>query len=142
MAKFSKYFIPFRFAKTVWLTTLLFFLLMAAVIYFLTPSYTEKDTVAIAAVEQSIPEDLTGLYFVKTMEGKDVSGATARIIKKDENNYLMKVYSDRPTRDFPLLLDREKALFHNDILGEGYIVYDKQVKSITINFSDLWVITN
>ncbi len=54
MAKFSKHFIPFRFAKTVWATTLGFSLFMAAVIYFLAPSYTEKDTVAIQLNEQEI----------------------------------------------------------------------------------------
>ncbi len=134
--------IPFRIGKIIWFFTLGFFLFMAVVLFILRPSYEEKDTVAIAAVEKSIPEDLTGLYFVKTMDGENVSGATARIAEDGNGNYLMKVYSDLPTRNFPLQLDKEKALFHSDILGEGYIIYDKQTKSININFSDLWVITN
>ena len=82
------------------------------------------------------------MYFVPVADGQKAQGITARIIKEDTGNYTLLLYSDMPTRSISLQLDENEGLFHSNILGDGYIIYDEQTKSININFSDLWVITN
>jgi hypothetical protein len=47
-----------------------------------------------------------------------------------------------PVRRFELQYDEEQGLFHSDMLGDGFIIYDEQTKTITINFSDLWILKN
>lgn len=101
-----------------------------------------KTTEATVESENTIPQDLTGLYFVPRADGEDAKGVTARLLTDDTGNYIMQVYSDKPIRRIPLVLNKKARLFHSDILGDGYITYDKQTKSIKINFSDLWILTN
>ena len=71
-----------------------------------------------------------------------MKGVTARMLSDGDSNYIMQVYSDKPMRRYVLTLDKEVGLFHSDILGDGYITFDEQSKSIKINFYDLWILTN
>ena len=133
---------PFRLIKKVWLTDVIFLAVMTGLFFLVSPPHTAKSTEAIAEVQQALPDDLTGLYFVSKADGVIVKGVTARIVEDQHGNYFMQVYSDQPMRRFALQLDKENGIFHCDVLGDGYITYDKQVKSININFSDLWILTN
>lgn len=133
---------PFRLMKLVWKTDVLFLIAMSVLFLVLAPSYTPKTTETITAVQNSLPEDFSGLYFVTKADGKSAKGVTARVIKDDEGKYVMQIYSDKPIRRIMLDLDENAGLFHSDDLGDGYITYDEQTKSIKINFSDLWELTN
>ena len=133
---------PFRLFKKVWLTDAIFLTVMIGLFFLLSPTRTPKTTEAIAEVQTALPNDMTGLYFVMRADGEAASGVTARIVQDEYGLYTMQVYSDKPTRNIPLQLDIEQGLFRSDVLGDGYIIYDKQAKSITINFSDLWILTN
>ena len=135
-------FSPLRLARLVWITDLICFTTMAMLLWILTPSYTPKSIAAVAEVKKALPDNFSGLYFVPKADGEKVKGVTARIIQDETGNYFLQVYSDRPMRRFDLKLDEEAGIFHNDILGDGYITYDEQTKSININFSDLWILTN
>lgn len=90
----------------------------------------------------SLPSDLTGLYFVPKVDGIAVKGTTARISDKGDGIFDMAIYSDMPIRHYSMTLDREKGLFHCDELGDGFIIYDEQTRSTTINFSDVWILSN
>ncbi len=133
---------PFRLMKLVWKTDVLFLIAMSVLFLVLAPSYTPKTTETITAVQNSLPEDFSGLYFVTKADGKSAKGVTARVIKDDEGKYVMQIYSDKPIRRIMLDLDENAGLFHSDDLGDGYITYDEQTKSIKINFSNLWELTN
>ena len=133
---------PFRLTKRVWKTDLIFLITMSVLFLVLTPSYTPKTTETVVEVQNSVPEDFEGLYFVTIAEGQSAKGVTARILKDDEGKYIMQIYSDKPMRKIALDLDEDTGLFHSDVLGDGYITYDEQTKSIKINFSDLWELTN
>ena len=133
---------PFRLIKLVWKTDVIFLTIMIALFFILSPSYTPKTTETIAEVQYSLPENFTGLYFVTKAEGQNANGVTARIMKDNDGKYVMQIYSDKPMRRFGLILDEEAGIFHSDILGDGYITYDEQTKTIKINFSDLWELTN
>lgn len=126
----------------VWLTDLIFAIAMGVLLAILAPSYEAKAMEKIEEVEKALPDDFTGLYFVPKANGADVKGTTARIIEDADGDYLLQVYSDKPMRRFKLTLDRKQGIFHCDVLGDGYITYDEQAKSIKINFSDLWILTN
>lgn len=89
-----------------------------------------------------LPTDLTGLYFVPKADGIISKGITARISETGNDKYDMAIYSDMPIRNYSLTLDRGKGVFYSEELGNGYITYDEQTKSITINFSDVWILTN
>lgn len=115
---------------------------MALLLAVLLPSYTSKTIAAVEEVKKALPEDFSGLYFVSKADGQPVKGVTARLLKDNYNNYIMQVYSDKPMRRIPLTLDKDAGYFHSDILGDGYITFDEQTKSITINFSELWILTN
>ena len=67
---------------------------------------------------------------------------SARIEKDNNNNYILQVYGNTPMRRYSLQLDEKEGYFTCDVLGTGYITYDEQAKSTTINFSDLWIFTN
>ena len=133
---------PFRLMGKVWVTLVVFFVSMTVLYFIIAPSYTPKTTEAIAEVKKALPSDVTGLYFVSKAEGADVQGTTARILKNESGDYYMQVYSDLPVRRFELQYDEEQGLFHSDMLGDGFIIYDEQTKTITINFSDLWILNN
>ena len=90
----------------------------------------------------SLPAELTGLYFVPKADGISSKGITARITETGNDKYDMAVYSDMPIKHFSLTLDRGKGIFYNEELGSGYITYDEQTRSTTINFSDIWILTN
>jgi hypothetical protein len=90
----------------------------------------------------SLPAELTGLYFVPKADGISSKGITARITETGNDKYDMAVYSDMPIKHFSLTLDRGKGVFYNEELGSGYITYDEQTRSTTINFSDIWILTN
>lgn len=90
----------------------------------------------------SLPSDVTGLYFVPRAYGVSSKGITARISEVEGGRYDMAVYSNMPIRHYSMTLDRTKGLFHSEELGDGYITYDEQTRSITINFSDVWILTN
>lgn len=90
----------------------------------------------------SLPSDLTGLYFVPKADGVSTKGITARISETEDGRFDMAVYSNMPIRHYKMTLNRGKGLFQSEELGDGYITYDEQTKSITINFSDLWILTN
>lgn len=132
----------FRLLKEIWKTDVVFLAVMAALYLVLSPSYVNKTTEPVVEVQKALPDEFTGLYFVSKIDGENVKGVTARLIKDESDNYIMQVYSDKPIRRIPITLDKEIGLFHSDILGDGYITYDKQTKSIKINFSDLWILTN
>lgn len=132
----------FRLMKLVWKTDVLFLMVMSVLFLVLAPSYTPKTTDKITAVQNSLPSDFTGLYFVTKADGENVKGVTARMMKDNEGKYVMQIYSDKPIRRIILDLDENAGLFHSDDLGDGYITYDEQTKSIKINFSDLWELTN
>ena len=133
---------PLRLVRIVWVTDFVFLATMAMLLWILTPPYTPKTIDTVVEVQKAFPEDLIGLYFVPKADGEDVRGVTARIVKGDDDNYYLQVYSDKPMRRIGMTLDKEYGIFHSDILGNGYITYDKQTKSIKINFSDLWILTN
>ena len=133
---------PFRLMKLVWKTDVLFLIAMSVLFLLLAPSYTPKTTEEITAVQNSLPEDFSGLYFVTKADGQSAKGVTARVMNDDEGKYVMQIYSDKPIRRIMLDLDENAGLFHSDDLGDGYITYDEQTKSIKINFSDLWELTN
>ena len=133
---------PLRLFNAVWMTDLIFFSVMALLLAVLLPSYTSKTIAAVEEVKKALPEDFSGLYFVSKADGQPVKGVTARLLKDNYNNYIMQVYSDKPMRRIPLTLDKDAGYFHSDILGDGYITFDEQTKSITINFSELWILTN
>lgn len=133
---------PFRLIKQVWKTDVIFLIVMTVLFFILAPSYIPKTTETIAEVQYSLPEDFTGLYFVIKAEGQNAKGITARMMKEDEGKYVMQIYSDKPMRRITLELDEDAGLFHSDALGDGYITFDEQTKSIKINFSDLWELTN
>ena len=133
---------PYRLIKHVWKTDVVFLLSISGLILILTTSYTSKSFEAVEAVQHALPDDFSGMYFVPVADGQKAQGVTARIIKEDANNYNMMLYSDMPTRNVRLQLDESEGLFHSDFWGDGYIIYDEQTKSININFSDLWVLTN
>ena len=90
----------------------------------------------------SLPSDFAGLYFVPTADGVSTKGVTARISETEDGIFDMAVYSSMPIRHYKMTLIREKGVFHSEELGDGYITYDEQTKSITINFSDSWILTN
>ena len=90
----------------------------------------------------SLPAELTGLYFVPKADGISSKGITARISELGDCKYDMAVYSDMPIKHYSLTLDRGKGLFRSEQLGDGYITYDEQTRSTTINFSDIWILTN
>lgn len=102
-------------------------------------SFQEQTEKAKAS---SIPFDVTGLYFVTKVDGVSTKGVTARISEVEGERYDMAVYSNMPIRHYSMSLDRAKGLFHSEELGDGYITCDEQTSSITINFSDLWLLTN
>ena len=133
---------PFRLIKRVWKTDLIFLITMSVLFLVLAPSYTPKTTETVVEVQNSLPEDFEGLYFVTIAEGQSAKGVTARILKDDDGQYVMQIYSDTPMRRIELDLDEDAGLFHSDVWGDGYITYDEQTKSIKINFSDLWELTN
>ena len=137
-----KEFDPTRLVKRVWLTDVIFYTVMLALLFALSTSYAPKDIEPVAEVNNALPEDFSGLYFVPKADGENVKGVTARMMKDDEGKYVMQIYSDRPIRRITLDLDENAGLFHSDDLGDGYITYDEQTKSIKINFSDLWELTN
>ena len=131
-----------RLVKRVWLTDVIFYMVMLALLFALSTSYTPKDIEPVAEVRKALPDDFGGLYFVPKADGENVKGVTARIIQDNTGSYFLQVYSDKPMRRFGLILDEEAGVFHSDILGDGYITYDEQTKTIEINFSDLWILTN
>lgn len=133
---------PLRLIKKVWSTDIIFLVGMIVLFFVLSPSYTPKTTESIAEVQNALPDDFSGLYFVPKADGENVKGVTARMMKDETDNYIMQIYSDKPVRRFALTLDKEVGMFHSDVLGDGYIIFDKQSKSIHINFSDLWILTN
>ena len=90
----------------------------------------------------SLPAELAGLYFVPKADGISSKGITARISELGDCKYDMAVYSDMPIKHYSLTLDRGKGLFRSEELGDGYITYDEQTRSTTINFSDIWILTN
>lgn len=90
----------------------------------------------------SLPAELTGLYFVPKADGISSKGITARISETGDGKYDMAVYSDMPIKHYSLTLDRGKCVLYNEELGDGYISYNEQTKSTTINFSDIWILTN
>jgi len=90
----------------------------------------------------SLPSDLTGLYFVPKADRVSTKGITARITETEDGRFDMAVYSNMPIRHYKMTLNRGDGFFHSEELGDGYITYDEQTKSITINFSDLWILTN
>lgn len=89
-----------------------------------------------------LPAELTGLYFVPKADGISSKGITARISETGDGKYDMAVYSNMPIKHYSLTLDRGKGMFYNEELGGGYISYNEQTKSTTINFSDIWILTN
>lgn len=93
------------------------------------------------AIGNSLPFDLTGLYFVPKANGASVKGVTARIKEIGDGRYDMAIYSDMPIRHYSLTLNRDRGLFQSEELGDGYITFDEQTKSTTINFSDIWILT-
>lgn len=133
---------PYRLIKHVWKKDVIFLLVFSGLILIITPSYKSNSFEKIEAVQHALPDDFSGMYFVPVADGQKAQGITARIIKEDTGNYTLLLYSDMPTRSISLQLDENEGLFHSNILGDGYIIYDEQTKSININFSDLWVITN
>ena len=133
---------PLRLFKHVWKTIVIYLISLAVIFFVLTPSYEEKSMEGIAEVQMSLPEDFSGRYFVPKAEGQDVKGVTAKLTTLDKENYILDIFSDKPIRRFALVLDKNAGLFHCDILGDGYISYDEQTKTIKINFSDLWILTN
>lgn len=141
-ANIIKEYNPLRLFREVWITDVIFFSIMALLLAVLLPSHTSKTTDAVEEVQKALPEDLSGLYFVSKADGENTKGVTARLVKDQFDNYIMQVYSDKPMRRIPLTLDKNAGLFHSNILGDGYITYDEQTKSITINFSELWILTN
>ena len=89
-----------------------------------------------------LPSDLTGLFFVPKADGISAKGVTARISEVGNGKYDIAVYSDMPIRHYSMILDRGNGLFHSEELGDGTITYDEQTRTITINFSDIWILTN
>ena len=132
----------FKLFKKVWKTDVIFLIVMTVLYLVLSPSYTYKTTNPVIEVQKALPDDFSGLYFVPKADGEVVKGITARLKKDELDNYIMQVYSEKSVRRIPLTIDKEVGLFHSDILGDGYITYDKQTKTIKINFSDLWILTN
>ena len=130
------------------LRIIIFLLLLSAIGVYLLSSYSNNsDTSTTTTIMESDktpinPDDIVGLYFVTKADGVSVKGETARISSNKDGNYYIQIYSDKPMRRFAMQLDIDNQIFHCDILGDGYITYDKQTKSITINFSDLWILTN
>ena len=106
----------------------------------------QKETVQgqtdVETTPVSLPSDLTGLYFVPKADGVSTKGITARISETEDGRFDMALYSNMPIRHYKMTLDRGKGLFQSEELGDGYITYDEQTKSITINFSDLWILKN
>lgn len=133
---------PFRLFKRVWLTYVIYIVSIAVVFFILTPSYDTKSMEEIEEVQLSLPDDLSGRYFVPKADGADVKGMTAKLVKLDAEHYILEVYSDKPMRRLELSLDQDAGIFYSDILGDGYISYDEQTKTTQINFSDLWILTN
>lgn len=132
---------PMKLLREVWPAIITFLVMMSLCFLVLAPSYSQR-TVASIDVSQSLPADFSGLYFVTKAEGAAVSGVTARILKDNDDHYYMQVYSDDLTRRFEMELDEKLGVFHSDVLGDGYIKYDSKLKSIEINFSDIWILTN
>lgn len=133
---------PFRLFKRVWKTYAIYLVSLAVVFFFLAPSYDAKSMEEIAEVQLSLPDNLSGRYFVPKADGEDTKGMTAKLIKVEMNQYILEIYSDKPVRRLDLILDKTAGLFYSDILGDGYITYDEQTKTTQINFSDLWILTN
>lgn len=107
---------------------------------FIQEQYTRQSGTE-GVVDNSLPFDLAGLYFVPKAEGASVKGVTARIKEIGEEKYDMAIYSDMPIRHYSLTLNRARGQFQSEELGDGYITFDEQSKSTTINFSDIWILT-
>ena len=133
---------PFKLIRTVGRGFMIFLFAISLLFLIMSPSYTPKNIEKVAEVQNSLPNDLTGLYFVQIADGKKVKGVSARIEKDNNNNYILQVYGNTPMRRYSLQLDEKEGYFTCDVLGTGYITYDEQAKSTTINFSDLWIFTN
>lgn len=134
--------------KTLRIIFFLILLLSAIGVYLLSSYNNNSDTsteITTIVGDKKItvnPGDIVGLYFVTKADGASAKGVTARISLGQDGNYYIQIYSDKPMRRFAMQLDSDNNIFHCDVLGDGYITYDKQTKSITINFSDLWILTN
>lgn len=133
---------PFRLIRIVGRGFMILLFAISLLFLIMSPSYTPKNIEKVAEVQNSLPNDLTGLYFVQIADGKKVKGVSARIEKDNNNNYILQVYGNTPMRRYSLQLDEKEGYFTCDVLGTGYITYDEQAKSTTINFSDLWIFTN
>lgn len=133
---------PFKLIRTVGRGFVIFLFAISLLFLIMSPSYTPKNIEKVAEVQNSLPNDLTGLYFVQIADGKKVKGVSARIEKDNNNNYILQVYGNTPMRRYSLQLDEKEGYFTCNVLGTGYITYDEQAKSTTINFSDLWIFTN
>lgn len=127
--------------KEVWMAVVIFPICMIALFLIVSPSYAIKTTEAID-VSHVLPDSFEGLYFVSKADGENVKGVTARILQDKDGAFYMQVYSDNPIQRYEFELDEEEGVFHSKTLGDGYITYDEQTKSITINFSERWILTN
>lgn len=133
---------PLRLLKHLWKTYIIFLISLVIIFIFLTPSYDTKSMEKVAECQLSLPEDLSGRYFVPKADGEETKTVTAKLIRVDADQYILEIYSDKPVRRIELILDQNAGLFYSDILGDGYISYDEQTKTTKINFSDLWILTN
>ena len=138
----SNEFDPFRLVKLIVRPFVVALAAVTILFFILSPSYIPKTTERVVEVQNSLPNDFSGLYFVQIADGEKAKGVSARIIKEEYNNYILQVYGNSPMRRYSLQLDKEKGFFMCDVLGKGYIIYDKQTNSTTINFSNIWVFIN
>lgn len=132
---------PTRLLSRVWITCAISITITLLTCWFITPEF---KPISLTPVDTSaaLPEDISGLYFATRIDGNETEGATARVEKNNEGNYYMQVYSDQPISRFKLIVDKETGLLHNETLGQGIIIYNKETGSIKIKFSNLWILSN
>lgn len=131
---------PKRLISETWKTLLIFFALTLTLCWAITPDFKPQSFAPID-VSSALPEDISGTYFAERIEGAKAKGATARIVKDENGYYHMQVYSESPVQRFKLTYDNETGLLDNEVLGKGYIYFKKETGTLTINFSDLWILT-
>ena len=131
---------PKRLISETWKTLLIFFALTLTLCWAITPDFKPQSFAPID-VSSALPEDFSGTYFAERIEGVKAKGATARIVKDENGYYHMQVYSDKPIQRFELTYDNKTGLLNNEVLGKGYIYFKKETGMLTINFSDLWILT-
>lgn len=86
----------------------------------------------------SLPDDLTGNYMVKELNGKDGNNSIAKILQ-EEGQYSMSVYSSSITRKYFFAYNPETGILSSEELGNGKVEYVGKINQIKISFEG-WIL--